>query len=131
MFKNPFKEVEAIIAFVMLFGGTYLMLAPWFPKEMVNPSGGSGSLHDALVSKTSLTLFGLAYLAPGITLAVGIILDRIRLRQWGLFGTYMMIFFIQLLNIVTRGLLPATYLSPVALGIICAIIWWKIKRYGP
>lgn len=136
--RRPFFVIEAIVATAVIVGGLYVM-SPFFIAAV---GANSGALSAAFTNETSRIAVGFLYLVPGLTVWAGMLLSRKdnvkaqiaakKLRKWGLFSSFCIILFFQILGILTNGIRPIIWLYPMAVALIAAYTWvivrWEDKH---
>jgi hypothetical protein len=117
---DPVRAIEWIIASFALIGGVYLF-TPLY-KVSVAQNGTVGLA--AMLSNPVMVLVWGGLLALGALLVmIGIVRRLPRFRSVGWFTIFMSRFFQILTTWLTVGLLPVSWLPPLALAMVAVVLW--------
>ncbi len=84
---------------------------------------GTAPLAVAIATKFSLITFGVLYSIPGFAVLYSSYTDNPKWTNNGLYWAWVVILFTSVLIVAGNGLRPFTWLAPLALGLISAILW--------
>jgi hypothetical protein len=122
---RPHHYIEYVIALFILIGGLYIG-SPWYVGSN-NTADVNPGLYATLVTESARYIFSFLFSAPALLILFGKWKKKTKFLQTGLYCAYIVIFFTVCLIWATTGLRPMNWLSPLALGIITAILWIRGK----
>lgn len=117
--SDPTYYIKWVLVLLFIGAGLYL-IGPFYEMFM---GTGNGALR--LVAETGLVvkIFGAIYLLSGSSLAIGMIKNNTTWQRWGLYSMYIILFFTNLMQVLTYGFRPITWLAPMCLAIISMLLW--------
>jgi len=122
---RPHHYIEYIIASFVLVGGLYIG-SPWY----VGASGGGDvnpGLYATLITETARYFFAFLFSFPSLCILVGKWKQKKNWVRFGLYWSFIVIFFTVVLIWATNGLRPVTWLAPLMVGLISAVLWIRAR----